>query len=213
MDGEIETTVPDLEVLRDELVVPIAREVFADIAKSMPSETEEANADYTELLTGILTRSLNADLNLTTDNPYLFQLVLGVYGAFSTTVQKCSMPKVDEERFSRIAGQMMRMVAGASVPMGKDVTPADQETALEAIQPELEALFARENLTSVEITYILQNIFRSLKTTQELFSGNIDRAVNRMEAKILGLNDLTELTMSKLDETLKADMAALQEEK
>lgn len=208
-----EAPAPDLEALRDEKVVPVAKAVIADIAETMPSTDITPNTDFTTLLIKILQRTLDADLNLTTENPYVFQLVLGAFSAFNTVVQKCKMADADDMRFAKIAGEMMALMVKADIPLGKDVKPEAQIAALEVLQPEFEEIFARENLNSLEVTYILEGIMRAFKTTEQMFSGNVDRSVKKMEAKILGIEDMSDLSMHKLDETLKADIAEFEKEK
>lgn len=203
----------NLETLRDQRVLPVVRGVLSDIAEAMPSTDITPNTDFTTLLIKVLQRSLDADLNLTTENPYVFGQVLSVFSAFNTVVQKSKMADAPDERFARIAGQMMRFMASVDVPLGRDVKPEEQEAAMMVLQPEFEALFARENLTSLEVTYILEGIMRALKMTEQLFSGNVARSVSKMEAKILNIDDMTDLTMKKLDETLRVDIAEFQKEK
>lgn len=202
-------TGPDLELLRDNRVVPVAQGVLDDISKSMPSTDITPDTDFTTLLIQILQRTLDADLNLTTDNPYLFQLVLGVFAAFNTVTQKSKLTANDDSRFARIAGELMAIMVKANVPMGKDVKPAEQEKALEAYQGEFDAIFEREKLTSLELSYILEGMLRSFKTTEQLFSGNVQRSVQVMEAKILQIPDMTDLSMKTLDETLKGQIKEL----
>lgn len=200
---------PDLEVLRDEKVIPVARGVLQDMAGEIASTDVNADTDFASILVKILTRALAADLNLTTENPYIFQQILGAYAAFSSVVQKCKVSEAQDVRYSNIGREMLVLLANSNVPMGTKVTPEEQETALEAIKPELEAIFAQENLTWLEVKYILEGLFRSLKATEQLYSSNVEMSVKRMEAKILGIEDMTDLSMTKLNETLQADFAEM----
>ncbi len=206
-------TVPpevDLETLRDARVVPVAQAVLVDMAGEIASTDVNADTDFTSVLVKVIQHALAADLNLTTENPYLFQLILGAYGAFSTVVQKCKVADAQDLRYGNIGREMMGLLAGANVPMGTKITSDEQIKALEVIQPQLEAVFARENLTWLEVKYILEGLFRSLKATEQLYTNNIGRSVDRMECKILGIEDKTDLSMKKLDATLQADMAEAQ---
>lgn len=197
----------DLEAQRDERVVPVAQGVLADMASEIASTDVNSDTDFTAILVKILQRTLAADLNLITENPEIFKNILGVYSAFSTVVQKSVHASDEDVRFGKIGREMMALLVKANIPMGMKATPALQAAAAEAIQPDLEAIFARENLTWLEIKYILEGLFRSLKSIEQLFSVNVERSVKHMEAKILGIDDMTDLTMGKLDETLKAEIA------
>lgn len=198
---------PDLEALRDQRVVPVVRGMLEDLAASMPTVDINPNSDFTSVLINVLQRTLEADLNLTTENPYIFQLGLGVFSAFNDIVMECKKADSQDDRYARVARRMMELLVGANVPMGMAVKPDEQKQALQVIKPQLEEIFLAENLTSLEVSYILEGILRSYKTIEQLFSGNVDRSVNRMEAKILGLDDITDLSMKMLDATLQRDIS------
>ena len=204
---------PDLEAIRDERVIPVVKGMLADFAESLPTGDDTKNSDFTTALIKVLQRTLDADLNLTTENPYIFQLGLGVLSAFNDVVGECEKAPAEDERYGRVASRMMALLVQADVPMGTNVTPVQQKEALQSIKPQLQEIFLAENLTSLEISYILEGILRSFKTLEELFSGNVQRSVNRMEGKILGLEDITDLTMSKLDETLQRDISEFRDAK
>lgn len=207
---ELAPAVPDLEQLRDDRTVPVAIGVIADIANDESMMNIKDQADFTGVLMSILKRALDADLNLTTDNPYIFQLVLGAYGAFSSVIQKAKMPDADDERFAKISQKLLKLLVAANIPMGRNVTPQDQEKAAESIQPQLEEIFASENLTWIEVKYIMEGLFRTLKGVESLYQRNVDMSLQRMEAKILGVESMTDVTMQKLDETLKADFSKVE---
>ena len=198
---------PDLEAIRDERVVPVAKGVLQDMAALMTTADLNKDTDFTKLLIKILNRSLDADLNLTTENPYIFQLILGAFSSFSAVVQKAKITPTDDARYARIGREMMVLLAGVDIPMGTKVAPADQEAAIATIQPQLEALFEREGITWLEVKYILEGMLQSFKLNEQMFSGNVQRSVEKMEAKILGIEEMSDLTMSKLDATLKAEIA------
>lgn len=197
---------PDLEALRDERVVPVARGVLKDIADGKPATGEDQTSEFQELRMKILKRSLDADLNLTTDNPYIFQLVLGAFGAFSSVIQRATFAQQQDEKFSRIAHEAMALLVSVEVPMGTKVKAEEQIAALEAILPQLNDLFARENITWLEMKYILEGMFNALKITESTFTNDVTHSLHTMESKILGVQDLSDLTMRKLDETLQADI-------
>lgn len=204
-----ESAGPNAEQLRDERVVPVVQGVLRDMAEDIAATDVNANNDFTSLLVKILTRGLEADLNVTTENPYMFQLVLNAYSAFSAAVQECKVADAQDERYGRIGKEMMGLLVKANIPLGTKVTPEEQKAATDIVKPELEALFLRENLQWLEVKYILEGLFRALKGVESLYSSNIDLSVQRMEAKILGISEMSDLTMKKLDETLQADFAEL----
>lgn len=196
---------PDLEALRDEKVIPVARGVLVDMAGEISSTDVNEDTDFTSILVKILRRGLAADLNLVTDNPYVFQLILGSYSAFSSIIQKCKFSEAQDIRYSNIGRELMGILSSTDVPMGTKVTAKEQEAAFEAVQDQIQAIVDREKLTWLEMKYIMEGLFRSLKSTEQLYNNNVDLSVKRMEAKILGLEDITDLTMSKLDATLQAE--------
>lgn len=204
-ETSVTPTQPDLEALRDEKVIPVARGVLTDMAGEISSTDVNEDTDFTSILVKILRRGLAADLNLVTDNPYVFQLILGSYSAFSSIIQKCKFSEAQDIRYSNIGRELLGILSSTDVPMGTKVTAKDQEAAFEAVQDQIQAIVDREKLTWLEMKYIMEGLFRSLKSTEQLYNNNVDLSVKRMEAKILGLEDITDLTMSKLDATLQAE--------
>lgn len=198
--------VVDLEAVRDARVVPVAQGVLEDIVSEAAIANIENQSDISGVMSKILIRTLEADLNLTTENTYVFQLVLGAYGALSSVIQNSKMREIDEARFARIGSQVLGILAKANVPMGTKVKSEDQIAALEALKPELEAVWAAEDLSWLEIKYVLEGVFRGLKTVENNFSVNVEMSLKRMEAKILGVADMSDVTMKKLDETLRAEI-------
>ncbi len=204
---EAKAVEPTAEELRDERVVPVAQGVLADLASEVSAADINKETDLTSIVIKVLKRGLAADLNLVTENPYVFSLVLGSYSALSTVVQKCRLTDTDDARFGKIGGEILSLLVNANVPMGAKVTKAQQEEAAEVVQPHLEEIFAREKLTWLEVKYIMEGLFRSLKSIEQVYMSNIELSVKRMEAKILGLEDMGDLSMSLLDATLQKDMS------
>lgn len=202
----IEEAKPDLEKERDARVIPVAQGILEDIAGQNTATDINDKSEFSNLIIKILNRALTADLNLTTDNSYAFQLVLGAYGAFNQVVMASKMAESQNVRYNAIAHEMMALFAKTNVPMGMSVTSEEQVKVLQVIQPDLEALFARENLTQLEISYILEGMMNALKVTEQVFSTSIQESVERMEAKILQIDNMTDLTMSKLNEVLMTDI-------
>lgn len=197
---------PDLDQLRDDRVIPVARETLKIMAGQTGTDDKDS---YVAALTDILRVSLAADLNLTMENPYIFQLTLGVYAAFQNVAQQVPMAESQDPRYAKIGREMMGLLVSANVPMGMNVKQEEQEKALEGIKPQLEALYLRENLSNLEVGHILEGIFRAFKTMEQGFSGNVERSVKRLEMKILQLQDMDDLTMSRLNEVLTTDIEEL----
>lgn len=196
----------DLDKERDDRVIPVAQGVIEDLAGQTASLDINDKSEFTNVIIKILNRSLDADLNLVTDNPYVWQLIIGAFGAFTQVVMDSKMADSQDARYSKIAHEIMSLLAGAKVPMGMNVKTQDQVDALQSIKPQLEEIFAREMLTRLEVTHILEGLMNAMKVTNQVFENNVRNAVDRMEAKILQIDDMSDLTMRKLDTTLKTSI-------
>lgn len=203
---------PSLEQQRDLRVVPVAQSTIEVIAGQNTAVDVNDRSEFTNVILSILQKSLDADLNIVTDVPYIFQLILSVYSAFNTVALAAKKPDVDMARFSKIAHEMMGLLASAKAPMGDGVKPEDQVTALEGIKPQLEELFSRENITQLELSYILESLMHTLKVTNDSFQQQIQRSVDRAEAKVWRLDDFSDLTLKKLDKVLQTSMDDLVKE-
>lgn len=198
--------VRNLDQERDDRVIPVAQGVLEDLAGQTASLDINDKSEFTNVIVKILNRSLDADLNVVQDNPYVWQLIISVFGAFTQVVMDSKMADSQDARYSSIAHEIMTLLAGAKVPMGMKVTTQDQVAALQSIKPQLEEIFAREMLTRLEVTHILEGLMNAMKVTNQVFENNVNSATNRMEAKILQIDDLSDLTMKKLDSTLKTSI-------
>lgn len=203
----------DYEQERDDRVIPVAQGFIADVVADASGTNILENTDFTDLLMKTLQRALDADLNLTTDNPYIFQLVLGSYGAFSSVVQKSKVIDTPDARYAKIGGEMLAIMASANIPMGRKVTPQEQQAAADAVQPQLEELFARENLTWLEVKYIMEGLFRSLKGAESLYQRNVSMSLERMETKVIGVEAMSDVTMKTLNKILTTDASELQKKR
>jgi hypothetical protein len=199
----------DLDKERDDRVIPVAQGVLEAIAGQNVAVDVNDKSEFTNLIITILKSALAADLNLTTDNPYIFQLVLGVFGAFNQVVMTSKMSDMPGARYSLIAHEMMGLLAEAKVPMGMGVKTEDQVAAIRTIQPQLEEIFAREMLTSLEVRHILEGLMNALKVTEQSYSDSVQQGVERMETKILRIDSMTDLTMKQLDAALTANIEDL----
>lgn len=204
---------PDLEKLRDEKCIPVARMVLNDMAVGLMSPSKEKNTEtQQQIVMKILQRTLDADLNLSMDNPYIFQLLAGVFSGLTTTVVECTTVPIDDLRYSTISKKILDIVATADIKMGT-LTPEETVVVFAPVKERLNVLFAEEKLSWLEVKFIMDSIFNAFKGAKERFDQSLDMAVQRMEAKILGVEDMTDLTMSKLDTVLKTPMPAAEEQK
>lgn len=196
-------TGPDLDKLRDEKCIPVARMVLNDMAvEGIPMESK-TRAAFQPIVMKILQRGLDADLNLTTENPYIFQLLIGIFAPLNATIAECVMAPTDDTRYANIVKKMLSIVATANVPMGLDPASPEIRDAFQGpVKEQLAALIAEEKLTWLETKYILETLLVSLQAVQQIFSQNIEDATERMEAKILGIDSMSDLTMKRLNEAL-----------
>lgn len=197
---------PDLEAARDARVIPVTQGVLEDIAGLNAISDMKDKSEFTNLVINVIKRALDADLNVASDNPYVFQLALGAFGAFNQFVMSCKMAESQDVRYSTIAHELMSLFVGAKVPMGMNVKTEEQVAALEPIRSQIEEIFARESLTNLEVSFILEGLLNALKITHQTFSDHIQQATDRMESKILQLEYVSDLSMRKLDDTIKTSI-------
>lgn len=199
----------DLDAERDIRVIPVAQGVLKDLAGQSAALDINDRSEFTNVIAKIVNRFIDADLNVTMDNPYVWQLIISIFAAFMQVVMESKMAEPQDERYSKIAHEMMALIAGVTVPIGMGVKTEDQVAALQSIKPQLEEIFAREMLTRLEVMHIMEGLMNAMKVTNQTVERHVQDGVERMEAKILKLNDLSELTMGKLDTTLKTSIENL----
>lgn len=192
----------DLEKVRDEKCFPIAQGVLEDMAELMMPLSNDSAAFHAPTMK-ILQRMLDADTNLVSENPYVFQLVLGAVSGMNTALQSCTTVPMDDDRYSEIAKKMLTILAKGKVKLGT-LTPEESVVVFTPIKDELNVLIAEEQLTRLELKYIVDNILASFKLMQGMFSDSIESSTQKMEAKILGLDAMSDLSMAKLNEALLA---------
>lgn len=198
-----ETTQPNLDVLRDEKVVPVARGVLVDMATDLLPNIADEGADYSGMVTKLMTRVLEADLNIVTENPYLLQLVLGVVAGLNKTVNSMELTPIDEQRYMDIGRKILSIVATANIPMGGTTMTPDEETAaFVPVKEQLATLFAAEKLNLMEVQYIMNQVFDSFQAVQNTFMVTVANFSQKAEAKALGLEDFGDLSMKKINDVL-----------
>jgi|SRR5665213_220642 len=193
----------DLEKLRDEKCIPLAHAVLADAAIDMIPQDANDKVDYNPIVTKINEKTLAANTNLTTENPYIFQLILGVFSGLNAAVQKAPVVPIDDIRYGRIQRQFLQYIvdAGDSIPMGS-VTPEAMALAFAPVTEKIYALITKEKLSMMEVKYCMDNIFTSFDMVTNIFAGSIEQHMKRAEAKLFGVVDMTDLDMKTLNDVL-----------
>lgn len=200
----METTIPNLDQLRDEKCIPVAKGVLSDMAETMIPVDASKVVDYNPVLTKVLERSLEADLNIEMENPYIFQLLLGVFASLNKVAQTCVVIPMDDIRFGKIQKKILEIVVSANVRMG-EVSEEEKDADFVPVKEQLDALFAEEKVTISELKYIMDNILESFKDVQMIFAANVEQSTSRAIAKAFKLEDITELSMKKLNNVLKGE--------
>lgn len=195
---------PDADQLRDEKCIPVARRMFASVAEKMiPADANEV-VDYNPVLLDLLSQALDADLNMTTENPYVFQLMLGILSGLNVTVQKAIVLPIDDVRYGRIARQILQVVSDANVTVG-DVTPEQTEADFAPVLVQINELFAAEKLTMMEVKYIMDNMFESFTAVNNGFSASTTQSFKLAEEKLWKVQDMSDVTMGQLDKVMKEE--------
>lgn len=198
----------DADQLRDEKCVPVARGILVDMATDIIPEDANKEVNYLPFIMKMLKRTLDADTNLTTENPYIFQMIKGVFTALNVTVQQLNpATNIDDVRFGRISKQVLTIIAQADINM-LPKKEEDVEASFAPIKVQLQALFDAEKMSWMEIKYVMDNILAAYEDCTNLFNSKVESFLEKAEAKAMGVEFLSDVTMQKLDMFLKADLAA-----
>lgn len=192
-----------LDQLRDEKCIPVAHGILNDIAVDLIPADANEKVDYNPILLKILQRNLEADLNITSDIPYVFQLVLGVLSGLNKTVQGVNTVPIDDVRYGAIGKKVLGILATANITIAEKVDPEQVDKEFAPVAEQLSALFAEEKLSMLEVKYIMDNIFESFNTVQNIHMTSIAQSTERAEAKLFGVEFMTDMTLGKLDKVLK----------
>lgn len=192
-----------LDQLRDEKVIPVVRGMLVDMATDLLPEDANVKVDYNQMVMKIMTRVLEADLNIVGENPYAFQLALGVMSGLNKTVQGCDTTPIDDVRYGAIGRQILSIVATANIPMGGAALTPEEEVAVYApVKEQLNALFKAQNLSMLEVKYIMDQIFDSFNAVQNAFMNGVAQLTSDATARVMGLEFVDDLGMQKLNEVL-----------
>lgn len=194
---------PDLGKLRDEKCIPVARDVMLAMAELMIPENASEKIDYNPLALKILQLELDADLNVTTEQPFVDQLILGALSGLNKTVQASAYIPIDDIRYGNIARKILVILNEGNVTLG-NVTPEQTEADFAPVKEKINALFAEEKLMLIEVKYVMDNIFQSFAKVGNIVTESISQSMKSAEEKLWGVEDLTDVCLKQVDEVLHA---------
>lgn len=191
-------TTKDLENIRDEKCFPLIEAIFKEFPNGLIVEPDKAK----ELQMKCLSVMLDADLNVGQEVSYVSQLILGVLSGLNQTVQLCELSN-DDEHYHVIARDMLQIIVDEfkGITLGS-VTPDITVKDFSGAKEKLMDLFQKERLSQLEVKYIMEIIFNNFTTLNNALSSSITNSTERMEAKILGIESMADLTLKKLNEEL-----------
>lgn len=195
-----ENKTEDLDKLRDDKCFPVARSIIKEFPNGL---IPPKGKDQKPFQLKCLSLMLNFDLNVSQEVSYVSQVILGVLAGLNKTVQETGMMEPDDERYIAITNKMFVIIGEEvdKITLGK-VTPEDTTKDFSVIKDKFNALFAEEKLTRLEVKYIMDSIFEGYTGFNNAIQLLIANATERMEAKILGIESMSDLTLKKIDETL-----------
>lgn len=200
---KVDPGAPDLDKARDEKCIPVARAIFADMVSDLLPDDVDGRTDYSQIVLKILQKNFTADMNITIESPYIFQLILGVLSGLNASIQGAMTAPIDDARYKEIGRKILAIVSDANVRMGS-VTPEETAADFADAKIKLNDLFIAEKLNGLELKYVIDMIFNSFKAVNDLYSQNIERSVERGSAKLFGVESMTDLGLKRLDEVLKS---------
>ena len=193
---------PNADQLREEKCAPVVYGMIDDMAAGLIPE-DGISFDLQALEMKVLQRAFDADLNVTTENPYIFQLALGVLGALNATVSQATFTPIDDVRFARIARKILGFLKDAKVRLNP---PAESDVAADfaPIKEQVNTLFAEEKITALEARYLMTSILEAFKNLQTGFMTSVENSSAKAEAKLFGVQEMSDVTMGTLDKVLKS---------
>lgn len=194
---------PDLDEARDEKCMPIARAILSDMVAELLPEDLNSKVDFHPITLKILQKYLDADLNMTTDTPYIPQLILGALSGLNGAANGAEMKPVDDVRYGTITRRILKVLYDANLPM-TNIKKEEMDTVYAPLRVELSKIFLEESMTVIEVKYVMDNIFMAFNTLTNMLQVSLEESSKRAEAKLFGISDITDLTMKKLQEVLLA---------
>lgn len=196
----------DLDKARDEKCIPIAREIMQEMAGELLTGYEGEASKGDHLFLSFLEKTLNHDLNITTEAQYLSQLILGGLTGLNNTVHMAEgLVPLDEERYAHIGQELLQIMCDANVRLNK--TKAEElEADWQDAKLKIQELFEREKLNKLESEYILGNIFETFKDLNNRVAQGLEQATTKAECKILGIEFMSDLTVGMVNKVLVNDV-------
>lgn len=186
----------NLDAVRDEKCFPVAQAILSQMAVDLLNK----NDNQKELTESTLSVMLDKDFNITEEVAYVPQLILGALSGLNLAVQTCTVIEADETRIADVGSKMLRILADANVKLNP--AKEDIETVFEVLKEPLNALFAEEKVTRLEIKYVMQTVFEAFTALNNLTDKSIKDATERLECKILGIESMSDLTLKKVNDVL-----------
>lgn len=194
----------NLEKQRDERCIPIAYLIMEEMANNlMPDGSDLQQIDVRSVVLKGLEYFLAADLNISQEASYIPQLILAALSGLNSTVQACDAIQPDDVRYAGIAKKILHILSDAKVPLVVAKDAKELDPAYEVVKTKINELFAEEKLTSLEVKYVMDGIFNSFTAVNNLMSSSLEASSERAEARLFGVDSMSDLTMSKLDVVLK----------
>lgn len=188
----------NLDAIRDEKCFPIAQAILEGMSKNL---FEEDGVKKVSL--GALELTLEHDLNVSQEVTYIPQLILGILSGANATVQGCDMVALDAEKYDRVGKRILEILADAKLKMA--IKQDKVEENFSGVKEKLSALFLEEKLNSLEVKHIMDNIFDKFALFHNMIGSSIELSTEKATAKMLGVENTSDVTMKKLDEILKSD--------
>lgn len=191
----------DLTAEQAARVQPVSQQIIDDMATMlMPADGVSFDLAPLELATVVHMR--DADLKLTTEVPLAFQGVLAALSGLSKVLQGSTFTEPHTQaEYAEIAQAMLAILAKAGV------NTADQTSAAESLksgEAELNALFAEKKLSAMEANYVFNSILSTFETMRLGAEKSLEESMERAQVKMLGITDITEASVGKLDSYLKS---------
>lgn len=200
-----DTGEPNLDAIRDERCLPVARNVLKLMGTDLIPEEDlvadgEVVMDNRVLAQKYLALMRDADLNTTTETTYVPQLILAALAGLNASVQEATVFPIDEKRLNGIARKILIKLSETDIDLTKKAEENKHE--FEPVKVYLNEIFALEELTYIEIKYIMDKVFNSFTALNNLVSGSLEDSMRRAESKLFQVEDMSDITMKKLDAVL-----------
>lgn len=198
---QVEAAPVDLAAQQTERVSTVADAILGDLGTLLIPE-DGVTFDLAPLELATIQHLLDGDLNITTEVPMAFQYVMSGFTGLSQVLADCTFHESHtQEDYAHAAREILVILAKAGTALGDTATAA---AGLQAAKEELEALFATEQLSSIDMRYIMSSIVSTFQTLQNGVEKSVEESMERAQAKSFGVQSVQDVTMSKIDTYLKS---------